>query len=249
MFAGTSSGAIRAIKFPLGETGEWQEYQAHCGTVSRVRNTSVPIMYLLPFKLLCSVTFYCVCKLHAYVRTYVVCICMYVGTYTYTSVYTYVCTYMHGTHTSYTCLFFGPWCSWPCPTMTSTCSLLGRTGRCSCSRWRTRRAGGSSGTRRLCSQRRFSSPSQIWRRRCVRMYVRMNVHTYVCTCGYLTRGFESGGPYVRTYVDCVVLSCLVFTCTHICSDRYVHDLQSLSSVLHAALLTPFPLLCTEHPHV
>ena len=39
MFAGTSSGAVRAIKFPLGETGEWQEYQAHCGTVNRVRAT------------------------------------------------------------------------------------------------------------------------------------------------------------------------------------------------------------------
>ena len=37
MFAGTSSGAIRAIKFPLGETGEWQEYQAHCGPITRVR--------------------------------------------------------------------------------------------------------------------------------------------------------------------------------------------------------------------
>ena len=36
MFAGTSSGVVRAVKFPLGETGEWQEYQAHNGPISKV---------------------------------------------------------------------------------------------------------------------------------------------------------------------------------------------------------------------
>jgi WD40 repeat protein len=36
MFVGTSTGVIRAVKYPLGETGEWQEYQAHSGPVSKL---------------------------------------------------------------------------------------------------------------------------------------------------------------------------------------------------------------------
>ena len=37
LFVGTSSGTVRAVKFPLTEPGEWQEHQAHCAPVSRVR--------------------------------------------------------------------------------------------------------------------------------------------------------------------------------------------------------------------
>ena len=37
LFVGTSSGAVRSVKFPLSDTGEWQEHQAHAASVSRVR--------------------------------------------------------------------------------------------------------------------------------------------------------------------------------------------------------------------
>ena len=36
MFVGTSSGAVRAVKFPLTDPGEWQEHQVHSAAVSRV---------------------------------------------------------------------------------------------------------------------------------------------------------------------------------------------------------------------
>ena len=37
LFVGTSSGAVRAVKFPLTDPGEWQEHQVHASAVSRVR--------------------------------------------------------------------------------------------------------------------------------------------------------------------------------------------------------------------
>lgn len=37
LFTGTSSGAVRAIKFPLTEPVEWQEHHAHSAAVTRVR--------------------------------------------------------------------------------------------------------------------------------------------------------------------------------------------------------------------
>ena len=37
LFVGTSSGAIRAVKFPLSDPGEWAEHQVHSAAVSRVR--------------------------------------------------------------------------------------------------------------------------------------------------------------------------------------------------------------------
>ena len=37
LFVGTSSGAVRSVKFPLSDTGEWQEHQAHATSVARVR--------------------------------------------------------------------------------------------------------------------------------------------------------------------------------------------------------------------
>ena len=37
LFVGTSSGAVRSVKFPLSDMGEWQEHQAHAASVSRVR--------------------------------------------------------------------------------------------------------------------------------------------------------------------------------------------------------------------
>ena len=36
LFAGTSGGTVRAIKFPLTDPGEWQEHQAHSTAVTRV---------------------------------------------------------------------------------------------------------------------------------------------------------------------------------------------------------------------
>lgn len=37
LFTGTSSGSVRVMKFPLGDQGEFQECQAHCTAVSRMR--------------------------------------------------------------------------------------------------------------------------------------------------------------------------------------------------------------------
>lgn len=37
VFSGTSSGAIRAIKYPLPSQKEWIMYQAHCGPVTKVQ--------------------------------------------------------------------------------------------------------------------------------------------------------------------------------------------------------------------
>ncbi len=36
VFTGTSSGTIRAIKYPLPIQKEWIMYQAHCGPVTKV---------------------------------------------------------------------------------------------------------------------------------------------------------------------------------------------------------------------
>ena len=43
MFAGTSSGAVRAVKFPLTDPGEWQEHQVHSAAVSRVSLLAVKL--------------------------------------------------------------------------------------------------------------------------------------------------------------------------------------------------------------
>lgn len=37
IFTGTSSGTIRAVKYPLPVQKEWLTYQAHCGPVTKVR--------------------------------------------------------------------------------------------------------------------------------------------------------------------------------------------------------------------
>ena len=37
LFAGTSSGTLRAMKFPLTVPGEWQEHQVHSGAITKVR--------------------------------------------------------------------------------------------------------------------------------------------------------------------------------------------------------------------
>ena len=36
LFAGTSTGTVRAMKFPLTVPGEWQEHQAHTGAITKV---------------------------------------------------------------------------------------------------------------------------------------------------------------------------------------------------------------------
>ena len=36
LFAGTSSGTLRAMKFPLTVPGEWQEHQVHSGAITKV---------------------------------------------------------------------------------------------------------------------------------------------------------------------------------------------------------------------
>lgn len=36
VFTGTSSGAIRAVKYPLPIQKDWTTHQAHCGPVSKV---------------------------------------------------------------------------------------------------------------------------------------------------------------------------------------------------------------------
>ena len=43
LFVGTSSGAVRSVKFPLSDMGEWQEHQAHAASVSRVRGRNVRV--------------------------------------------------------------------------------------------------------------------------------------------------------------------------------------------------------------
>lgn len=37
LFAGTNSGTLRAMKFPLTVPGEWQEHQVHSGAITKVR--------------------------------------------------------------------------------------------------------------------------------------------------------------------------------------------------------------------
>lgn len=37
MFAGTHDGAIRSIKFPLGDADEYQEHRAHSSAVTKLR--------------------------------------------------------------------------------------------------------------------------------------------------------------------------------------------------------------------
>ena len=39
LFAGTSSGTVRVIKYPLTDPGEWQEHQAHSNSVARVSSS------------------------------------------------------------------------------------------------------------------------------------------------------------------------------------------------------------------
>ena len=36
LFAGSSSGSVRSLKFPLTEAGEFSEHQAHSAAVTRV---------------------------------------------------------------------------------------------------------------------------------------------------------------------------------------------------------------------
>lgn len=36
LFAGTNTGTVRAMKFPLTVPGEWQEHQAHAGAITKV---------------------------------------------------------------------------------------------------------------------------------------------------------------------------------------------------------------------
>ena len=42
MFVGTSVGTIRAMKYPLPLQKEFNEYQAHCGPITKVRATVSP---------------------------------------------------------------------------------------------------------------------------------------------------------------------------------------------------------------
>ena len=46
MFCGTANGVIRAVKFPLGETGDWQDYQSHTGPINRVSYSSM--LHIVP---------------------------------------------------------------------------------------------------------------------------------------------------------------------------------------------------------
>lgn len=36
LFVGTSTGTVRAMRFPLTDPGEWNEFQAHAAPVTRV---------------------------------------------------------------------------------------------------------------------------------------------------------------------------------------------------------------------
>lgn len=40
MFTGTSTGMIRAVRVPLTDSGDHQDYPAHAGSVSRVSSDS-----------------------------------------------------------------------------------------------------------------------------------------------------------------------------------------------------------------
>jgi len=41
LFAGTSSGTLRAMKFPLTVPGEWQEHQVHSKPITKVTISAV----------------------------------------------------------------------------------------------------------------------------------------------------------------------------------------------------------------
>ena len=63
LFAGTSSGSVRAIKFPLTEIGDSLEQQAHSSSVTRVSIIRFMIEYnFIPFQLSCgsSMSFCCI---------------------------------------------------------------------------------------------------------------------------------------------------------------------------------------------
>ena len=48
MFTGTSTGMIRAIRVPLTDSGDHQDYPAHAGSVSRVSIEPLIIFALNP---------------------------------------------------------------------------------------------------------------------------------------------------------------------------------------------------------
>ena len=41
LFAGTSSGTLRAMKFPLTVPGEWQEHQVHSKPITKVTKSQI----------------------------------------------------------------------------------------------------------------------------------------------------------------------------------------------------------------
>ena len=70
MFAGTSSGVVRAVKFPLGETGEWQEYQAHNGPISKVWVLSKRELFHMHVQYF-TYTYICTLLHNVYLHTYI----------------------------------------------------------------------------------------------------------------------------------------------------------------------------------
>jgi len=43
LFAGTNTGTLRAMKFPLTVPGEWQEHQVHSKPITKVTNSRIVI--------------------------------------------------------------------------------------------------------------------------------------------------------------------------------------------------------------
>ena len=44
LFAGTSTGSIRAMKFPLTVPGEWTEHQCHSSSITKVREWTLELV-------------------------------------------------------------------------------------------------------------------------------------------------------------------------------------------------------------
>ncbi len=66
LFVGTSSGAIRSVKFPLAEPGEWQEHLVHSSSVTKVRIIKTYMyMYMYCYYCTCiTANIYCTCTVH-----------------------------------------------------------------------------------------------------------------------------------------------------------------------------------------
>ena len=48
LFVGTSSGAVRSLRFPLSTPGEWSEFRAHSSSITKVTYLKIPVCRACP---------------------------------------------------------------------------------------------------------------------------------------------------------------------------------------------------------